>query len=91
MALGLVLLKRFSHILSFKHIHSSEMKLPLAFVLLSIIFVKASEKARFDNYRVYEIYIENDQQLELLQQIDSFPDGVRNRIFQIETDLKLSL
>lgn len=46
-------------------------------VLLCFAAVKASEKARFDNYRVYEIYIENDQQLELMQHIENYPDGVR--------------
>lgn len=48
------------------------------FVLLAILGAKAAEKARYDNYRVYEILIESDEQLELMQQIESFPDGVRN-------------
>lgn len=44
-------------------------------ILLFAVFA-ASEKARFDNYRVYQISIENDEQLELLQQIENYPDGV---------------
>lgn len=46
------------------------------FALLCVFSVKA-EKARFDNYRVYEILVENEQQLELMQEIENFPDGVR--------------
>jgi asparagine N-glycosylation enzyme membrane subunit Stt3 len=38
----------------------------------------AKEKARFDNYRVYKILIENEEQLEVMKQIDSYPDGVSN-------------
>lgn len=52
----------------------------LIFVSIVALFafaVKASEKARFDNYRVYKISIENDEQLQLLKQIERFPDGVR--------------
>lgn len=35
-----------------------------------------AEKARYDNYRVYEIQIENEQQLELMNHIEANPDGV---------------
>lgn len=48
------------------------------FVFLAILGAKAAEKARYDNYRVYEILIENEEQLEVMQQIENFPDGVRN-------------
>lgn len=53
----------------------------LSFSLCIVLFAVAavsSEKARFDNYRVYEILIENDLQLELMQQIEKYPDGVSN-------------
>lgn len=49
-------------------------------VLLVFLFAYAaagSEKARYDNYRVYQISIENSQQLELMQEIENYPDGVR--------------
>lgn len=45
-----------------------------------VLSAKASEKARFDNYRVYEILIETDDQLELMQQIENYPDGVREKL-----------
>lgn len=35
-----------------------------------------SEKARYDNYRVYELFIANQNQLELVKEIQSHPDGV---------------
>lgn len=50
--------------------------LSICFCTLLFAVVTISEKARFDNYRVYEIFVENDQQLELMQQIENNPDGV---------------
>lgn len=44
--------------------------------VLCVFVVEPSEKARFDNYRVYEISIENEDQLDLMQQIENYPDGV---------------
>lgn len=41
-------------------------------VKISVIFC---EKARFDNYRVYSIKIENEKQLKVLQELESNPDG----------------
>lgn len=53
------------------------MKLFVIALLAAVLALGAqSEKARFDNYRVYEILIENDQQLELMQSIEAYPDGV---------------
>ena len=37
-----------------------------------------SEKALFDNYRVYEISVENNEQMELMELIENYPDGVRD-------------
>lgn len=46
--------------------------------ILSIIVVAATcEQARYDNYRVYEIFIANKNQLELMREIQNHPDGVR--------------
>lgn len=38
--------------------------------------VNAFEKARYDNYRVYKISIQNQQEVELFVEIENFPDGV---------------
>lgn len=54
------------------------------FVLLCAFSVEPAEKARFDNYRVYEILIETDEQLELFKAIENYPDGVS------ETETKLN-
>lgn len=49
----------------------------IAFSLLLFCAVGTfAEKARFDFYKVYEIFIENEQQLELMTQIENYPDGV---------------
>ena len=48
---------------------------PLIFLVLVLALVTC-EKARYDNYRVYEILIEDDKQLELMQNIENYPDGV---------------
>lgn len=46
------------------------------FALLCAFVVEPSEKARYDNYRVHEIFIDNEEQLKLMQEIDRYPDGV---------------
>ena len=51
----------------------------VVFTLCFVFCVNCVEKARFDNYRVYEINIENEKQLELMREIESFPDGVSLR------------
>lgn len=48
----------------------------VVFTLCLVLSVSCVEKARFDNYRVYEINIENEKHLELMQEIERFPDGV---------------
>lgn len=35
-----------------------------------------SEKARFDNYRVYSVQIDNSQQLRILQELENYQDGL---------------
>lgn len=37
-----------------------------------------AEKARFDFYRLYEVQVENELQLEVFKQISEYPDGVKN-------------
>jgi hypothetical protein len=46
-----------------------------SFVLLCTLV--SCEKARYDSYRVYEISIENEKQLEVMLAIENYPDGVR--------------
>lgn len=49
----------------------------LTFILLLISGICAIEKARYDFYRVYEVSIDRDIHLELLRQIELYPDGVK--------------
>lgn len=49
-----------------------------AFVVLIFVacFVLAfGEKARFDNYRVYSVNVENEAQLKVLNDLEAYPDG----------------
>lgn len=49
----------------------------LCVILFVLVFaVAAVEKARYDNYRVYTIIVENQEQLSLFKEIESNPDGV---------------
>lgn len=49
--------------------------------LVVFLFLSASaEKARFDNYRVYSVKIENHQQLEAMKYLEEHSDSV-NRNF----------
>lgn len=56
------------------------------FTLSFLIVLSASERARYDNYRVYEILIESNVQLQLMKEIENYPDGVSF----IERRLKLN-
>lgn len=48
-----------------------------AFVMIfSSILVTFGEKARFDNYRVYLIHIDNADQLKVIQDLEANPDGL---------------
>ncbi|KAG5676180.1 hypothetical protein PVAND_006029 [Polypedilum vanderplanki] len=47
------------------------------FIILLLVSLTISEKARYDNYRVFEISIETSQQLQLMEYIESNPDGYR--------------
>ena len=38
--------------------------------------VACAEKARYDNYRVYSVYIENEEQLKVLRELEIHPDGI---------------
>ena len=49
------------------------------FLALFLVSVNCFEKARYDNYRVYDVIIENQEQLDLLKHIDDYPDGVSIR------------
>lgn len=46
------------------------------FIAVKFFSVNSLEKARYDNYKVYEILIKNEEQLKLMRHIDDNPDGV---------------
>lgn len=53
------------------------------FIINFLINLAVSEKARYDNYRVYEIFIANEVQLELVKEIQNHPDGVSEILIKI--------
>lgn len=46
------------------------------FVFFSSIFVIFCEKARFDNYRIYLVHIENEDQLKVIQDLETNSNGL---------------
>lgn len=53
-----------------------------AVLVLSLVSVNYAEKARYDNYRVYEVLIETSEQFELLKDIDDY--GVSAKIVKVK-------
>lgn len=49
-------------------------------VLMQLGYVTLGEKARYDNYRLYKLNVDNLRQLALLQEMEKYPDGVSNII-----------
>lgn len=45
-------------------------------ILISCLVIVFGEKARFDNYRVYSVNIENLAQLKVLNDLEAYPDGI---------------
>lgn len=45
-----------------------------------LIFSTVAENARFDNYQVYTVSIENEEQLKALKYLDEHSDAVRRYI-----------
>ncbi|XP_055308561.1 uncharacterized protein LOC129572592 [Sitodiplosis mosellana] len=52
------------------------MKLITVAILFACFVACLGEKARYDNYRVYSIEVENEQQLEVLRDFESGRDGI---------------
>ncbi|CAG9805948.1 unnamed protein product [Chironomus riparius] len=67
----------------------------LRYLLLAILVlsfsVNCAEKARYDNYRIYEIIIENDEQLELLKDIENNSYGYEVMRFPNSIDKKVEI
>ncbi|XP_053673303.1 zinc carboxypeptidase-like [Anopheles nili] len=51
----------------------------------------SAEQARFDNYRVYEVSIETDRQLQALQHLELNPDGYSFWESPVQTNMRLSM
>lgn len=51
------------------------MKLFVLAIWIACVVFACGEKARFDNYRVYSINVENEEQLKVLLELETYPDG----------------
>lgn len=50
----------------------------LRYLIFSLIaLIVDAEKARFDNYRVYSIAVDNQQQLNVLKELNEISDSVK--------------
>lgn len=45
-------------------------------IFVACFAIAFAEKARFDNYRIYSVSIENDHQLNVLRELQNYPDGI---------------
>lgn len=52
------------------------MKIFVLALLVAGVLAVCAEKARFDNYRVYSVSIENEEHLEILREMEIQPDGI---------------
>lgn len=48
----------------------------ILYLFLFLIIAAYAEKARFDNYRIYRIHLENEEQLMALRQLAETSDSV---------------
>ncbi|XP_058059273.1 zinc carboxypeptidase-like [Anopheles bellator] len=59
--------------------------------LVALAGGSSAEQARFDNYRVYEVSIDTDRQLQALQQLEQNSDGYSFWESPVQTDMRLSM
>ncbi|XP_031623765.1 zinc carboxypeptidase-like [Contarinia nasturtii] len=52
------------------------MRLLTLVVIFASFYMAFCEKARFDNYRVYSMIVENEEQLRILQELENHRDGI---------------
>lgn len=52
------------------------MKLLICTAFLACFLLVSGEKIRYDNYRIYTANIDNEKQLEVLQALESYRDGI---------------
>ena len=53
----------------------------ISIFLISLFFCGLAERARFDNYRVYEVNIDNEEHLNLLLEIENYSDAVSHILY----------
>lgn len=61
----------------------------IIFIVLNVL--AAGERARFDNYRVYSIEVETEEQLQVLQQLENHQDGLLFLISPIAVPMRIEI
>ncbi|XP_065072617.1 zinc carboxypeptidase-like [Ochlerotatus camptorhynchus] len=64
----------------------------LALLLLAVgVCGTFGDKVRFDNYRLYEVSVKNEEQLKVLQYLEQFPDGYSFWESPVQTNMNLRM
>lgn len=58
-------------------------------ILVASFIAAFGEKARFDNYRVYSVNIQNEKQLNVLRELEAHPDGISFRMMPTSVGQKI--
>ncbi|KXJ75388.1 hypothetical protein RP20_CCG011859 [Aedes albopictus] len=66
------------------------MRIP-CLVLVAVLALVSGERVRFDNYRVYDVAIENVDQLQVMQYLEQYPDGYTFWESPVQTGMKVSV
>lgn len=46
-------------------------------LFIAFLALASAEKVRYDDYRVYKVFVENNEQLKALQHLDEHSDSVK--------------
>lgn len=60
----------------------------IIFIVLNVV---AGERARFDNYRVYSIEVESEEQLQVLQQLENHQDGLLFLVSPVAVPMRIEI
>ncbi|XP_062551927.1 zinc carboxypeptidase-like [Armigeres subalbatus] len=66
------------------------MRIPFLVLAISVALIWG-ERVRFDNYRVYDVTVANEKQLQILQHLEQFSDGYTFWDSPVQTGMKVSI
>ncbi|XP_055639959.1 zinc carboxypeptidase-like [Toxorhynchites rutilus septentrionalis] len=68
-----------------------EYKCSILLLLIVAVYGASAERARFDNYRVYEVSVRNNVQLQVLKYLEQFPDGYYFWESPVQVDMEVRI